>query len=505
MKFDKDPYQVEYEAIQDVEVLREGNWNGRDYDAPFIEDIANTYDSNILRAPLQRTHWGDGGAGAIGHVLDLKVKDDLSPDGAISLVAVTGFLKEGVDLIESGQINERSISWSDLYPMNGLPYMLHLMIIGDSNPASIGMEPISFNPDKKEKATIEKLTNISLEGELGLSWTANEEEFNFRVRVNSRFKDGTMRDVWLDKKAGIKSVVGKLNLAYLSEDQDPESLFKRSITFLRSKNWTFKLAKEWVSVQKENGNLVSEFILQKDQDEINSEHLNKIIIPDAISGTNPIETRSKDMSDDVEKVQDVSGDPPIILDPEPDPTPALTPTNDTVNYTVEPDSATDLERTNTRLSKELEVQTKKNLELKREYADKLQRTVNELKAKTIETEVDQLLVDEFITPAYKEHGLVKILAALPEADFELRGKTVSYREALYELFRFNGKLKIKHEFKSKMSPLGKTGEDEFSALEVAGRSNNTDLARLATKISEDEGIPYDQALPKALKQTGGEI
>jgi len=502
MKFDRDPYQIEYEAIQDVEVLREGNWNGRDYDASFIEDISNTYDINTLRAPLQRTHWGDGGTGAIGHILDLKVKDDLSPDGVISLVAVTGFLKEGVDLIESGQINERSISWSDYYPMNGLPYLLHLMIIGDANPASIGMDPISFNPDKKEKATIEKLTNASLEGELGLSWTANDEEFNFRVRVDSRFKDGTMRDVWLDKKAGIKSVVGKLNPAYLSEGQDPESLFKKSITFLRNKNWTFKLAKEWVLVQKENGNLTMEFTTQEDQDEINSKHLNKITVPE-ISGINPIETRSKDMSDIDEKVQDNSGNPPIIL--EPDPTSAPTPANDTMSYTVEPESATDLERTNAELSKQLEAQTKKNIQLKREYADKLQRTVNDLKAKTIETEVDQLLVDEYITPAYKEQGLVQILAALPEADFELRGKKVSYRDAFYRLLTFNGKLKIKHEFKSKMSPLGKTGEDEFSALEAAGKSNNTDLARLAIKISEDEKIPYDVALGKALKQSGGAI
>jgi len=513
MKYPKDPYNVEYSMIEEVELLREGIWNGYPYDKEFMEELTETYDINILRAPLQRDHWGNGSSDAIGHVLNLKLVDDVSPDGEFSVVGTVGFLEEGKDLIESGKVNERSISWTSWYPMEGLSYLLHLMLIGDSNPASVGMKPITFSPEKKEKATIDLVVKGSLEGS-SLLWSADEDSFIYKIRADSRFIPESIRLKWLDKAAGLQGKIGQLKLEYVGEN-NPSDYYKQSVIFLKAKNWTLKKAKEWIQSQVDSGELskVNNYddlkIVEITNDpEVNksSRTLDKDNTVGASSMDNSNELRSiKNMAENDVNVgtTDLTGPPVPIPVPIPAPIPISNPQAFTV--AVEPESADDLERQNTVLQKQLEIQTKKNLQLKQEYAKKLKATVQDLKTTTIETEVDKLLVEEYITPAYKESGLIAILAALPDEDFTLQGKEIGFREALYRILELNGKLKIKHEFKSKLSELAGSSIDEFEGLEKTGNAKNLDLARIAGKIQEDEGIPYGAAIAKAIRKYGGDV
>jgi len=117
MKYEGDPYQVKYAAIQDVEIIREGTWNWDEHDRDMLEELVLTYDPALLRAKVIKDHvyWDE----AYGHVLALRFEDLPGDRGLYRVVATTGFLPEGKEMIESGKYNERSVGYAYFYPTEG--------------------------------------------------------------------------------------------------------------------------------------------------------------------------------------------------------------------------------------------------------------------------------------------------------------------------------------------------------------------------------------------------
>lgn len=263
MKFPGDPYETEYAEIVDIEICREGVWNGWDWTPEMLEEIAASYDIKLLRAPLQRTHWGDGGGLVLGHILKPYMKDEGGDMGVVSLFAKVGILTEGVELIQDGQVNERSVSISSWYPTQGLWYLCHLMLISDTNPAVSGMEPIRFSgeiidEDRSESVIKDPEYAFALSYQpQNLNWSKEEGDIKFRVRESSRFQNGTLTIRAVNREQGIRAEVGELKSEYLPEGKDSKSLFTRYYLFAIEKEWNLPKAKEWIQNKK---TLTAEFI-----------------------------------------------------------------------------------------------------------------------------------------------------------------------------------------------------------------------------------------------------
>jgi len=250
MKYEKDPYQVDYALIQDVEILVEGTWNWQGYDEEFLNEIALTYDPAMLRAKVARDH--DYYGPAFGHVLALHVKDDVSAEGAFSLVATVGFLESGKAMVESGEYNERSIGWASFHPTPGFPYLWEFSLLGANTPAAVGMEPIIFKEEDAEKMTRQLEIDRVNEGQSldaianQLAWEKTEEYIRHQVRQPSRFIEKKLRTVELDEEAGIMAKVGKLKPEYIPEGSKASSMVIQNVMFSLDKDWTLAKAKAWI-------------------------------------------------------------------------------------------------------------------------------------------------------------------------------------------------------------------------------------------------------------------
>jgi len=253
MKYENDPYQIEYALIQDVEILREGKWNWYEYGREFMEEIALTYDPSMLRAKVIKDHEYEGPA--FGHVLALRVADDSSSEGAYKLVATTGFLYSGKQMVESGDYNERSIGWASFHPTQGFPYLWEWSLLGANTPAAVGMDPIIFKEEESEvlmqRLAIDRANEGLSEEAIAkqLTWEKTEEYIRYRVRHKSRFRDETLKTIELDEDGGILAVVGKLKPDYVG-DGNKESLVIQSVMFSLKKEWTLAKAKAWVETQE---------------------------------------------------------------------------------------------------------------------------------------------------------------------------------------------------------------------------------------------------------------
>ena len=250
MKYKDDPYQTEYAVIQDVEILREGTWNWFDYDRAFMEDIAATYDPAVQRAKIIQDH--AYGGPAHGHVLALRVEDDPTAEGAYHLVATSGFLPEGKEMVDSGKWNERSMGWAMFHPTPGIPYLWEFSLLGANTPAVSGMSPIIFQKEDSEKMFQQLAIDMANEGAAStekLSWERDEEYIHYRIRLKSRFADKSIKSVEMDAEAGILARVGHLRREYLGET-DPKALVVQSLQFIREKGWTLAKAKAWVGARQ---------------------------------------------------------------------------------------------------------------------------------------------------------------------------------------------------------------------------------------------------------------
>ena len=253
MKYASDPYQVEYAAIEDVEILCEGNWNFREYDREFMEEMALVYDLKMLRAKVIKDH--DYQGPAFGHVLALYVDDDPSADGKFRLMATTGFLSEGKAMVESGQYNERSQGWASFYPTPGFPYLWEFSLLGANTPAVYGMGPIIFKEEEKDKMMQQLAIDHVNEGltaeaiDNRLMWEKDEEYISYKVRNKSRFRT-TLRTIEIDSEAGILAKVGKLKAKYVGEGGNSDSLVMQNVMFVLGKGWTLAKAKAWVDARQ---------------------------------------------------------------------------------------------------------------------------------------------------------------------------------------------------------------------------------------------------------------
>ena len=250
MKYEGDPYQVEYALIQDVEVLREGTWNWTGYDREFIEEIALIYDPAMLRAKVAKDHEYYGPA--FGHVLALRLEDDLSADGSLRLMATVGFLDSGKAMIESGEYNERSIGWASFHPTPGIPYLWEFSLLGVNTPAAVGMEPIIFKPEEAEQMTrqleVDRMNDGQTLGAIAnqLVWEKTEDYIRHQVRQPSRFLEKTLRTIELDVDAGIMAVVGKLKPEYVPDGGKAASMVMQNVMFSLKMDWTLAKAKAWI-------------------------------------------------------------------------------------------------------------------------------------------------------------------------------------------------------------------------------------------------------------------
>ena len=250
MKYENDPYEVEYALIQDVEVVREGTWNWSVYGEEFLNEIALTYDPAMLRAKVAKDHEYYGPA--FGHVLALRVEDDVSAEGSFKLVATVGFLETGKAMIESGEYNERSIGWASFHPTPGFPYLWEFSLLGVNTPAAVGMEPIIFKEEDAEKMTQQLEIDRVNDGQTQeaimnqLAWEKTEEYIKHQLRQPSRFKDETIRTIELDEDEGIMAVVGKLKPEYVPEGGKVASMVMQNVMFNLKKGWTLAKAKAWI-------------------------------------------------------------------------------------------------------------------------------------------------------------------------------------------------------------------------------------------------------------------
>lgn len=249
MKYEGDPYQTEYAAIQDVEILREGNWNWEEHERQMLEELVLTYDPGLLRAKVIKDHRYQ--EEAYGHVLKLFLDDVPGDKGVVRVIATTGFLPEGKAMIDSGKYNERSVGYAYFYPTSGFPYLWEFSLLGANTPAVTGMQPIIF----KEEESGQMIKQFEAEREMAkmnagkpegtFSWQRDDEYIKYQVRNKSRFAT-ELRKVELDREAGIFAKVGQLRPEYITEGGNEKSKVMQEILFDLQMGWSLAKAKDWI-------------------------------------------------------------------------------------------------------------------------------------------------------------------------------------------------------------------------------------------------------------------
>jgi len=521
-RFEGDPYEQEYAKIVEIEVVREGTWNNRFYGQEFIEDIAASYDLSIVRAPVIFGHGGflEPEFEALGHILALQHVDEKSDKGLHKVIATVGLLDSGVETIESGEANERSISWWDFYPLQGIPYMLHLALLGNSNPAVVGMDPIVFSVnnvqdeidahssvqqtvDSDRIAARANLANMIVEQlpeSTNLNWARTDEDISYKVRELSRFQSGTLRTRQISSKSGIRAEAGLLKKEYVPEGKKNDAVFNRVILFSREKGWTFLKAKAWV----EGKASLSAELTEPDNNEVEIDV--KINVETNVKeGTDPV-TETVDgsntsniltataeggptMPDVVETAAPVDGhegdDAPVEST---QPTPVVTAT--TVSL-IEPESIDDLQKKTDALRVTIDAEKS---QAQQEY-EKLFRQLQEESFKNRKaklTAISRTMLSEgFIVPAHIEGGIVECLSAIPdELEIELQlsdGNSVKRKvsDQLFELFKLGGRVKLKGEVSAHTSIKDDTKgpNADLDRLDASGFDTTTE--RLRRKLSEE--------------------
>jgi len=245
---------TEYYSTVKMVIMREGDWSGFNMTPELMKEIVTSYDPSVLRAPIVLDHVDRGPS--FGHVLGLELVDLPGDDGEFQIEATVGLTAEGHYLVESGQYPERSVQIRWDYPFEGIWYLTHLSLLGAGNPRCLGMGPVVRIPDDVE-ALAEAIDpeNVELLVAQFMSvyfiWDQNEEHIRYRVRVPSRFRDGSFRTIDMDAKKGIQAVVGKLKPKFVPEGHDKNAMVVQALLF-STKTWDLTKAKAWVKKHKSN-------------------------------------------------------------------------------------------------------------------------------------------------------------------------------------------------------------------------------------------------------------
>ena len=525
-KFEGDPYETEYAVIEEIEILREGVWNGYPYNQEFIEEISLTYDPSVVRAPLMLGHWGEGDGPEQGHVLALKAVDVKTDTGYVSLRAVVGFLESAAELIKGGMFNERSISWWDWYPMKGFAYLLHLALLGDANPGSVGMDPIIFSPLDKDSEFGNESEN---EGDLNarrlntfnamamalsfkpenLRWSKESDEDNsdirFEVRKSSRFQPGTMRIRQISKKDGIRALAGTLKSEYLPDGKSSDAVFNQYILFSEAAGWTLKKAKNWIESRKsldieaESGNIDNdtgkktvtnniELIPGLAPDENNS------LTATAEGGLNMVtdtETIAAKVGQDG-KVEEVVKEEELkktTLSEELAPPKAKVQSRDIT--LIQPGNIQDKQKTTAEL--QLEIDTEKG-RVQEEY-DELEKELLlekfNIRHAQCTAQCRTLLATGHLIPSQFELGIVECLAAIPDELAITETKTDGtksehrVRDRLLDILKEGGRVKLRGEVTPRVDESQTAGPNaDLDRLDAQGVDTRSE--RLRRKFTEAE-------------------
>lgn len=589
MKYENDPYQVEYALIQDVEILVEGIWNWQGYNEEFLNEIALTYDPAMLRAKVAKDH--DYYGPAFGHVLALTVKDDASAEGSFKLVATVGFLESGKAMVESGEYNERSIGWASFHPTPGFPYLWEFSLLGANTPAAVGMEPIIFKQEEEEKMTRQLEVDRVNEGQTldaianQLAWEKTEEHIRHQLRQPSRFRKETMRTIELDVDEGIMAVVGKLKPEYIPEGGKAGSMVMQNVMFSLEKGWTLAKAKKWVGehnlaaldvtiasvvafqdlalADEEMAwdNDAAEKHRREDaggEDDIDWDKYRKgflwydsekkekfgsykLPIADIVDGSLKAVPRGifaaagaiggarggVDIPDDdvagvkshLEKYYDkmdrkapwqeeTSGDAPdgtktpdltILKSNEGGKAMAENAVIEGSVVLIEAGSPIDLAKKNVAIREKKEQQERETQEaLMRENAELSEKFVAS-RLEAIKSDVRTMHAEGYILSAQIDMGLVDALAAIPDdVEIAVGDKKRKARDIIYDVLKFGGKLKLKHE----LTKVVEEGElvDDLDRCDALGLETETERLRLQY-MKDDPKLSHAQAIDKAMRVT----
>ena len=515
-KFEGDPYETEYAVIEKIEIMREGIWNGYPYTPEFIEEITLTYDTSVIRAPLMLGHWGEGDGPEHGHVLELEMVDEKTDTGQVSLYATVGFLESAAELIKDGMYNERSICWWDWYPMKGFAYLLHLALLGDANPASVGMDPIKFTPKNQESEFEGAGDEAVNEGDLNahrlntfnamatalsfqpenLKWDKEFEDGDIRyeVRKLSRFMPGTIRIRMISKKDGIRALAGNLKTEYLPEGKSGDALFNQYILFSEEAGWTLKKAKAWIESRKT-------LDIEAESNDIKNKTINITVgSVESTPGTDPVDNNSltataeggNSMSPEPETTATVGQDGNEEQLAAEEVVAALQPIAKVQSREVsliQPGNLNDKAKTTQQLQAAIEAEKGKAQEEFDELEVQLLKEKFEVRLSQTDAMCRILLASGHMLPSQFELGVVECLAAIPD-ELEIEetaedGSKIKYRirNRLLEILKEGGRVKLRGEVTPRVDESKADGPDaDLDRLDAKGMDTRSE--RLRRKLTE---------------------
>jgi len=227
-------------------IMREGDWQGFNMTPELMKELATSYDTQTLKAPVVVDHMDEGPS--FGHILSLEVVNDSDDKGEVRLDAIVGLTAEGSWLVESGSYPERSVFIRRDYPFEGIWYMCHISLLGAGNPRVTGMGPVVRLENINDLAAAMEVPEEELVAAFNavkFIWSQDDEHITYRVRTPSRFNPKSLKTVDFKTDKRIKAIVGKLKTQYVPADGDKNGLVVQSLLFDKSK-WDLVKAKSWI-------------------------------------------------------------------------------------------------------------------------------------------------------------------------------------------------------------------------------------------------------------------
>ena len=453
-----DKFGIDYAEIVDMAIATPGPINWFYCTAEILREVASSYDSKFYSAPLVLDHIMEGPAH--GWILDLWVEDGEGDQAETTLWARVGLLESGKAEVESGAWPERSIYFLNFHPMEGVWYLNHLSLLGAANPAVPGLDPVDIT-EMTEAALIDMGFNepmmrlVATTAQRMHTWAKDDQYITYRLRPISRFK-GELRTVGIDTEKGIFARVGKLKVKYVPEGSEADADVTQALMFEVDK-WNVEKAKKYV--QREDRSLKSqldEFIILQEIAVQGDTEINDNPIAKAKGGSKPMPPTETEIAAAAEakKAEEAAAaaaaEAEALKAKEAADAAAAKKTVETpsapIPVLVESGSIQDLEAVNKQLQADLLKANAEALDLKQLFNEQLSADAQTLKHTIISTKVQRLLADGFLVPAQVNFGLVEALAAIPDdAVIKIEGKDIHPRDALLEILKHGGQLKLKGE------------------------------------------------------------
>lgn len=478
--FHKENFGIEYAEIVDMDILTPGPVNWWKADAEMINELAASYDPLTLRAPIVADHITEGPA--FGHVLELSTRDGGTDKDELTLVATVGLTETGAQMVKSGEWNERSVQIWDFHPMEGVWYLLHLSLLGASNPACPCLSPVTF-PARSDidempeamaraaKATAERLH----------TWGKSENHLTYRIRPLSRFKADSFEILPLDEKKGISMNSGQLLPKYKPEGASDDAPVTQAVLF-ELKSWDLAKAKSWVNK--------AEMSLSSQVDQASGE------VKEKLQATK--ENNDEPPPEQAEVHKEKGG---LTSMPEP--------TQDPNSPPVEtPEQRTSVAGTlaigeeNISLQQQLDAKDREVRQAQSQLKSELAKKSIELKATLVQTKLSELQAAGYLVPAQLQLGLLEALVAIP--DDAMVGDAWA-GDVVLSALKHGGKLLLTDEIKvSEPEDHSGSSSPDLDKLEGSGvKVAGLDVAKRVRELMDaNKDMSHREALAKASAELG---